>query len=43
MWDFEGKKNISGSVQERVWLENISGAWRITGVRDLRVNYVQEN
>jgi serine/threonine-protein kinase len=43
MWDFEGKKNISGSVQERVWLERLSGNWRITGVRDLRVNYVQGN
>ncbi|HYP27528.1 MAG TPA: protein kinase [Blastocatellia bacterium] len=43
MWDFEGEKNVSGSVQERVWLENVSGNWRITGVRDLRVNYVQQN
>lgn len=38
-WDFKGEQNISGSVQERVWLEKVSGRWLITGVRDLKVNY----
>lgn len=38
-WDFKGQQSISGSVQERVWLEKVSGRWLITGVRDLKINY----
>jgi ketosteroid isomerase-like protein len=36
-WNFKGDQPSSGTVQERVWLTNVGGRWRITGERDLRV------
>lgn len=37
---FEGDKILSGSVRQEVWLTKISGSWRITGERDMRVYYL---
>ena len=39
-WDFKGQKNSSGSVREIVWLERSGGRWRITGERDWKVHYL---
>lgn len=36
-WSFQGESPWSGTVRERLWLENNSGRWRITGERDLKV------
>jgi serine/threonine protein kinase len=39
-WDFKGQRNSSGSVREMVWLERSGGKWRITGERDWKVHYL---
>jgi serine/threonine protein kinase len=39
-WDFKGQRNSSGSVREIVWLEKSGGKWRITGERDWKVHYL---
>jgi hypothetical protein len=39
-WDFKGQRNSSGSVREIVWLERSGGKWRITGERDWKVHYL---
>ncbi|HEX5735559.1 MAG TPA: protein kinase [Blastocatellia bacterium] len=39
-WDFKGQRNSSGSVREIVWLERAGGRWRITGERDWKVHYL---
>ena len=39
-WDFKGQRNSSGSVREMVWLERSGGKWRITGERDWKVHYM---
>jgi eukaryotic-like serine/threonine-protein kinase len=39
-WDFKGLRNSSGSVREIVWLEKSGAKWRITGERDWKVHYL---
>lgn len=42
-WVFQGDtKRNSGSVQQKIWLAKISGRWRITGEKDLKVYYVNK-
>lgn len=40
-WDFDGETPWSGTVRERLWLENVGGRWLITGERDLKVYAVR--
>lgn len=42
-WTFEGETKFnSGSVQQKLWLEKISGRWRITGEKDLKIYYINK-
>lgn len=34
-WDFQGAKNYSGLVREKLWLSKVEGRWLITGIKDL--------
>ncbi|MCA1626036.1 MAG: hypothetical protein LC768_18165 [Acidobacteria bacterium] len=43
-WTFEGaQKNSSGKVQQQLTLNKINGKWLITGEKDLKVYYVNNN
>jgi hypothetical protein len=41
-WLFTGAKTNSGKVQSQLQLTKISGEWRITGEKDLKVYYVNK-
>jgi hypothetical protein len=42
-WTFEGPTKFnSGSVQQKLWLANIGGRWKITGEKDLKIYYVNK-
>jgi hypothetical protein len=42
-WTFEGPEKFnSGSVQQKLWLANIGGRWKITGEKDLKIYYVNK-
>jgi ketosteroid isomerase-like protein len=38
-WNFDGSRQSSGAVQQRLWLQRFGDRWLITGEKDLKVYY----